>query len=76
MSHERRRPGAKVVSQSPLAQAIVRAGMTQGEVARAVGVARQSVARYISGEFVPSLTIARKIAAVVGEPVEKLWPNE
>lgn len=76
MMRDKRRPGRPVVSQSPLAQAIVRAGLTQLAVAEAAGVARQSMSRYISGEFVPSLTIARKIAAVVGEPVEKLWPDE
>ena len=48
-------------------------GLTQGELAAAIGVSRKTVNTVENGVFVPSTTIALKLAATLGEPVERLF---
>lgn len=48
-------------------------GMTQAQLAEAIGVSRKTVNTVENGVFVPSTIIALKLAAVLGEPVEGLF---
>ncbi|MFC0590102.1 helix-turn-helix transcriptional regulator [Novosphingobium aquiterrae] len=48
-------------------------GLTQAQLAEAIGVSRKTVNTVENGVFVPSTIIALKLAAVLGEPVEALF---
>ena len=48
-------------------------GMTQAQLAEAIGVSRKTVNTVENGVFVPSTIIALKLAAALGEPVEALF---
>ncbi|MFM5884551.1 MAG: helix-turn-helix transcriptional regulator [Novosphingobium sp.] len=48
-------------------------GLTQAQLAEAIGVSRKTVNTVENGVFVPSTIIALKLAAVLGEPVESLF---
>ena len=48
-------------------------GLTQGQLAEAIGVSRKTVNTVENGVFVPSTVIALKLAAVLGQPVEGLF---
>lgn len=49
------------------------AGMTQDELARAVGVSRQTVIAIEKGNYTPSVLLALKIATVFNTKVEKIF---
>lgn len=49
------------------------AGLTQAQLAEAIGVSRKTVNTVENGVFVPSTVIALKLAAVLGQPVEALF---
>lgn len=52
-------------------------GLTQGELARAVGVSRQSINSIERGRYTPSLPLALKFARIFGCPVDELfWLEE
>ena len=46
---------------------------TQAELADRVGVSRQTINSIETGRFEPSLSLALKLALLIGEPVEKLF---
>ena len=48
-------------------------GLTQAELAEAVGVTRKTVNTVENGVFVPSTVLALKLARALSEPVEKLF---
>ena len=48
-------------------------GWTQAELADAVGVSRKTVNTVENGVFVPSTTLALKLARALGQPVETLF---
>lgn len=48
-------------------------GLTQAQLAEAVGVSRKTINTVENGVFVPSTVIALKLAAALGEPVEVLF---
>jgi putative transcriptional regulator len=48
-------------------------GLTQAQLAEAVGVSRKTINTVENGIFVPSTVIALKLAAALGEPVEALF---
>lgn len=50
-----------------------RRGLSQGGLATAVGISRQSYAALESGTSVPSTELALRLAAVLGRPVEALF---
>lgn len=50
-----------------------RLGWTQAELAERVGVSRKTVNTVENGVFVPSTTLALKLAAAIGKPVEALF---
>ena len=50
-----------------------RAGMTQEELARRVGVTRQTIIAIESGKYAPSLPLAMKLARVFGRSVEEVF---
>jgi putative molybdopterin biosynthesis protein len=52
------------------------AGMSQAELANAVGVSRQAIAGIESGSFDPSLRVALAIAAALRTSVEELFGEE
>lgn len=54
------------------------AEMTQADLARRVGVTRQTVIAIEQGRYSPSLEVAFRIAAVFGVPLEKVfqWPGD
>ncbi len=47
--------------------------LTQEELARMVGVTRQTIISIESGKYTASLTLALKIAKVFGRPVEQIF---
>ena len=52
-------------------------GLTQAELAEAVGVTRKTVNTVENGVFIPSTLLALKLARALNEPVETLfWLEE
>jgi putative transcriptional regulator len=52
-------------------------GISQAELATALGVSRQTVISIESGRYSPSLPLAFRIARFFGTPVEKMFdPDE
>ena len=47
--------------------------LTQEELAKLVGVSRQSINAIESGRYVPSTVLALKMAQVFGKPVEEVF---
>ncbi|MBQ8957802.1 MAG: helix-turn-helix transcriptional regulator [Bacteroidales bacterium] len=50
--------------------------LTQEDLAKRVGVSRQSVNAIESGRYVPSTVLALKMAQVFGKPVEEIFSLE
>lgn len=50
-----------------------RTGVTQEELAEAVGVTRQTIIALEKGNYVPSVLLALKIARYFKQPVEKIF---
>ena len=48
-------------------------GLTQAQLADAIGVSRKTVNTVENGIFVPSTVIALRLARALGEPVEALF---
>lgn len=48
-------------------------GLTQGELAAAVGVSRQSINAIERGRYVPSLQLALQFARTFARPVDELF---
>lgn len=48
-------------------------GMTQQELAQALGVSRQTVHSIESGKYDPSLPLAFKIARLLQRPIEQIF---
>ena len=51
-------------------------GWSQGDLADALGVSRQSVNALETGKFDPSLPLAFRIARLFGQPIESLFIPE
>lgn len=52
-------------------------GWTQGQLAKQLGVSRQSVNAIETGKYDPSLPLAFRIAAVFERPIEEIFrPDE
>jgi putative transcriptional regulator len=52
--------------------------MSQGDLGRAIGVTRQTIAAIEAGKYSPSLEAAFRIAAVFGKPLDEVfqWEEE
>ncbi|MFD1467679.1 helix-turn-helix transcriptional regulator [Hymenobacter caeli] len=50
--------------------------LTQDELARRIGVSRQTINAMEAGKYVPSTALALKLAQVFGKPVEQLFALE
>lgn len=48
-------------------------GMTQGELAKRVGVSRQTLNAIEGGKYAPSLEVAFKIARELGRPLAEVF---
>lgn len=48
-------------------------GFTQAQLAEAIGVSRKTINTVENAVFIPSTTIALKLARALGEPVEALF---
>lgn len=57
-----------------LQQAIGEAGISQAELARRVEVERSTISLLVSGNRLPSLPLAQRIAVALGTTVDALWP--
>ena len=57
---------------------VERAGLrlTQDELARRIGVSRQTINAIEAGKYVPSTVLALKLARVFGKPVEHVFGLE
>ncbi len=53
-----------------------RGEMTQEELANRVGCTRQTIIAVEAGKYVPSLSLAFRIAGVFGVPVEEVFKYE
>ena len=51
-------------------------GWSQGDLAQALGVSRQTVNALETGRYDPSLPLAFKIARLFGEPIESIFTDE
>ena len=60
---------------SPLAQQRSARGWSQAELARVSAVSRTEISAIETGRLVPSVAVALKLAAVLGESVETLFGN-
>jgi putative transcriptional regulator len=47
--------------------------LSQGELARSVGVSRQTISSIETGQYCPSTVLALRLAYTLGEPVERLF---
>lgn len=59
-----------------LTAARTRRNLTQTELARRSGVHRVQLNRYESGDMIPSVDIALRIAKALRTPAEKVWSLE
>jgi putative transcriptional regulator len=50
--------------------------MTQGELAKAVGVTRQTIISLEKGSYIPSLLLAMNLSEVLDKPIEQLFFKE
>ena len=50
--------------------------LTQDELAKRIGVSRQTINAVESGRYVPSTVLALKMAQVFGKPVEEVFMLE
>ena len=57
---------------SPLAQARMAAGMTQGQMAAALGCSQKDVSRWERGVHSPRVDVLIKMADVLGCPIDAL----
>lgn len=48
-------------------------GLTQQQLARKIGVTRQTIIAIEKGHYIPSVLLAIKIAKCFGEPVEEIF---
>lgn len=53
-----------------------RLGLNQEELARRVGVRRETIGNLEKGKYNPSLVLARNIAGVFGVPIEEVFTVE
>ena len=51
-------------------------GLTQAELASAIGVSRKTINTVENGIFIPSTLLALKLARALGRPVEDLFSLE
>lgn len=51
-------------------------GWSQGELAEALGVSRQTINALETGRYDPSLPLAFKIARLFGKPIEEIFAPE
>lgn len=51
-------------------------GMSQAELAEAVGVTRQTVIALEKGNYVPSLILAMNIAETLDTPIDEIFTKE
>ncbi|TMV91404.1 helix-turn-helix transcriptional regulator [Thioclava sp. BHET1] len=49
------------------------AGLTQAQLAEAVGVSRKTINTVENGVFIPSTLLALRLAGYLGQPVEALF---
>lgn len=54
----------------------MKAGITQEELAQAVGVTRQTIIAIEKGNYTPSVLLALKIGKFFNEPLEKVFIYE
>jgi putative transcriptional regulator len=54
----------------------VEAGMSQADLATALGVSRQTIISIESGRYLPSLPLAFRISGLFAVPIEKLFELE
>jgi putative transcriptional regulator len=47
--------------------------LSQEDLARAVGVSRQTISSIETGQYCPSTVLALRLAHTLGEPVERLF---
>jgi putative transcriptional regulator len=59
-----------------LKEARTRLGWTQADLAARASVSRKTINTVENGVFTPSVALALKLAAVLGEPVETLFRLE
>ena len=48
-------------------------GYTQQDLGKAIGVTKQTISQYELGKASPREAIWRKLAAILGRPVDHLW---
>lgn len=59
-------------AQSPIAAARIAAGLTQAQLAEAVGCKPLAVSRWERGEFSPNASALQQLSKVLGCPMENL----
>ncbi|MFI4916091.1 MAG: helix-turn-helix transcriptional regulator [Phycisphaerales bacterium JB060] len=68
----KKEPGGRVVNHIRLLRAAAD-GMTQGDLAKRVGVSRQTLNAIEGGKYAPSLEVAFKIARELGRPLSEVF---
>ncbi len=66
--------GRPVQELSPLFRARCRNGLSQEELAQAVGVSRKTIWSLENGQSKPSLQLAQALGLALGAPIDELFP--
>lgn len=61
-------------AKSPIATARMAAGMTQAQLAEAIGCKQLTISRWERGEFSPNASALQRLSEALGCPVEDLLP--
>jgi DNA-binding XRE family transcriptional regulator len=61
-------------ARSPIAAARMAAGMTQAQLAEAIGCKQLTISRWERGEFSPNASALQRLSDVLGCPMEDLLP--
>ncbi len=67
---------AKETVRSDLTSRRKKLGLTQEDLAKKVGVTRQTIIAIEKGDYVPSVLLALKIAKIFDESVERIFKYE
>lgn len=62
-----------MVQPSPLRLARKQAGLTQVQVAEALGVTQSVIVKWETAKTQPTMSVGLKLARLVGTPAEQLW---
>ncbi len=76
MLHSRYKEVVTIPKNQPIRQARAEIGMTQKDLAQAVGVSRQTINAIEQGDYNPTIRLCRSICRVLGKSLDELFGEE